>query len=160
MTIPANLIRKLKAIDIEIAVVKYFNPRVNLIVPNISWGMFIHECDLLLITKNNYAYEIEIKVSRSDLKKDLEKMHCHKSNKIKKLYFAIPDYMLDAVEFIPERAGIITVSQGMRCHMVRDAKINSDYKFSDADKFQVARLGAMRIWGLKEKIIKLNNKSC
>jgi len=150
--------KNLKARDVELAVVKYFNPRVNLIVPNISWGMFIHECDLLLVTKHGYAYEIEIKVSRADLKKDLEKRHGHKSDKIKKLFFAIPDYMLDVVDFVPEHAGVLSIDQNLRCRMVRDAKVNSEYKFSDADKFQVARLGSMRIWGLKEKIVRLENK--
>jgi len=29
----------MKAIDIEIEVAAYFNPRQNLIVPNISWGL-------------------------------------------------------------------------------------------------------------------------
>jgi len=142
----------------ELAIVDYFNPRVNLIVPNISWGMFIHECDLLLITKHSYAYEIEIKISRADLKKDLEKKHGHKSEKIKKLYFALPDYLLDTVDLIPKHAGILSVNQKLKCHMVREAKINSEYKFSDAEKFQVARLGSMRIWELKKKLGQLMDK--
>ena len=46
----------------------FFNYRANLIVPNISWGLGLHECDLLVLTSSGYATEIEIKVSKADLK--------------------------------------------------------------------------------------------
>jgi len=142
----------LKALDIEIAVARHFNTRVNLIVPNISWGLFIHECDLLIITKNNYAYEVEIKVSKSDLIKDQKKKHSHNNEKIKKPYFAIPDYLLKYQEHIPEQAGIITVAENGHCEKVREAKVRNEYKFTDEEKFNVARLGTMRIWNLKSKL--------
>jgi hypothetical protein len=150
--------KKLKTIDVELSVVKYLKPRINLIVPNISWGLNIHECDLFVLSKSGYATEIEIKVSRSDLKKDLDKRHHHKSNKIKKLYFAIPDYMLCDIELIPKHAGILIVNQRGRCTLHREAVINEkSYKFSDAERFQVARLGALRIWNLKKRIKKLQD---
>ena len=63
----------MKAIDIELAVSNYLNPRTNLIVPNVHWGMCLHECDLLVITRSGYAWEVEIKVSRVDLIKNKEK---------------------------------------------------------------------------------------
>ena len=157
--------KTLKALDIEIAVARYFNTRVNLIVPNISRGMGLHECDLLIITKNNYAYEVEIKVSLSDLKKDVEKQHNHGmtvpkvfeglipvNDKIRELYFAIPNYLLKYQHYIPEQAGIITVEEGGRCETIREAKIKSEYRFTDDEKFNVARLGTMRIWSLKSKL--------
>lgn len=166
--------KKLKTIDIEIAVAMYLNPRVNLIVPNIGWGMFIHECDLLVITKHGYATEIEIKTSRADLIKDKNKGHNHENRRVKCLYFAIPDYLLLYQEHIPERAGIIVVDSKhefflnykigrinfcpeMLCETIREPKSNkTPYKFKDKEMYNVARLGAMRIWGLKRKIIKLN----
>ncbi len=153
----------LKALDIEIAVARYFNTRVNLIVPNISWGLFIHECDLLIITKNNYAYEVEIKVSKADLIKDQKKRHSHNNEKIKKLYFAIPDYLLKYQQHIPEQAGILVIKKvrynddynddtRLFCEQIREAKVKSEYRFTDDEKFNVARLGTMRIWNLKSKI--------
>jgi hypothetical protein len=141
---------KIKCIDIEIAVAHYFSWRVNLIVPNVSWGMFIHECDLLIVTKAGYCYEIEIKTSRSDLKADMQKRHGHQSKIIKKLYFAIPDYLSDCIEFIPARAGIITVSAQDRCKCIREPEIMQAPKLTDNERFQVARLGTMRIWVMKE----------
>ena len=80
---------------------------------NVSWGMFNHECDILVLNKDNSFTEIEIKISKADLKKDLTKNHGHKDyrNRIHKLYFAIPETLEspDVFELIPERAGIMVV---------------------------------------------------
>jgi len=144
---------KMNCIEIEVAVAEYFNPRTNLIVPNVSWGMFLHECDLLVLTPSGYAYEIEIKTSKQDLIKDLDKPHKHDSKKIKKLYFAIPSKLIDCLSYIPERAGVIIVNEETRrCKKIREGKVWNNYKFSDSDRYMLARLGSMRIWGLKKKL--------
>ena len=142
---------KIKAYNIESAVVNFYDPRANLIVPNVFWGMFDHECDLLVLTKSGYAIEIEIKISAWDLKRDLKKKGHHASKKLKKLYFAIPEKLSEYSEYIPEHAGIITVDNKFKCTISRKAKITGNYKFSDAERYQIARLGALRIWGLKKK---------
>ena len=149
--------RKIDSLDIELAVANLFNYRVNLIVPNVSWGMFIHECDLLIISRDNYATEVEIKISKSDLKADQKKKHEHNSRKIKYLYFAIPDYLYEYKDLIPERAGIITVywyEHFGRFLAVRRRKPQkySNYKMSERERYDVARLGTMRIWTLKRKL--------
>jgi len=148
---------RLKTIDIELAVAKYFNTRINLIVPNISWGLWLHECDLLIITKNNYAYEVEIKISKSDLIADKKKTHKHNDDRIKKLYFAIPYDLLKYQQYIPEHAGILAITEDLCCKKVREAKVKSKYKFTDEEKFNVARLGTMRMWNLKRKITRRLN---
>ena len=146
---------KLKAADIEVAVARYLNPRQNLIVPNVHWGLNIHECDLLVITQAGYAWEVEIKVTKADVVKDKEKRHQHFDGRIKFLYFAIPKYLESCISHIPKRAGIIAVGSDLTCRTLRNPETNAKYKFSDAERYQVARLGALRIWGLKEKIKKL-----
>lgn len=150
------------SLEIEIAVAKYFNTRINLIVPNIAWGMFFeHECDLFIITKSGYGYEIEIKTSPQDIKKDLEKHHKHNNNKIKKLYFAIPESLLKHRDYIPERAGILAISEDdekplwEKCKKIKEAKINGKYKFTEREIYNLARLGTMRIWNLKEKLFNI-----
>ena len=65
--------------EMECAVARYMDFRTNLVVPNVSWGFEVHECDLLIVTKTGYAYEVEIKRSKADLKKDIEKKHGHNS---------------------------------------------------------------------------------
>ena len=91
---------KLTTIDIECALSNYFKPRINMLIPNVSWGFGIHECDVLVTTKSGYLYEVEIKVGASDLKKDADKPHKHTSKRIKNLYFAIPYYLEPLIEFI------------------------------------------------------------
>ena len=88
----------MKTIEVELAVAKYFNPRQNHDIPNVSWGFNIHECDLLILTKSKFLYEVEIKISRADLIKDKDKGHKHKHKKIRKLYFAIPENMIKDIE--------------------------------------------------------------
>lgn len=141
---------------IEIAVARWFGYRRNLIVPNVSWGFNIHECDLLVITKAGYALEIEIKVSKNDLLKDFKKTHSHKSNKIKRLFFAVPTKMEKHIPLIPERAGIIIVDSSGRCKLRRLAQANREArKLNEIELFKLAHLGAMRIWYLKNKILDL-----
>ena len=161
---------KIKTSQMELAVAEFINSRVNLVVPNVSWGFFSHECDLLSISKSGYATEYEIKISKADLMKDMKKEHKHEDYRIKALYFCIPEYLTNCIEHIPERAGVIIVEDyekrlhvngipvrknAFRCRIIRRAtESTTPYKFTDADKFQIARLGAMRIWGLKEKLAK------
>lgn len=152
----------------EVRLAGHFNYRQNIIVPNISWGMDIHECDLLVVRKSGYATEIEIKISKADLKKDIGKRHQHvdKFNRIRELYFAIPESLVNCIEFIPERAGIIVLRKSklyngeefLDCKVIRRSKINTTCRrFSDEERLKIAHLGCMRIWGLKRKIIKARN---
>jgi len=80
---------------------------------NVSWGMFNHECDILVLNKDNTFTEVEIKISKADIKKDLTKSHKHKDyhNRIHKLYFAIPERLENEEIFslIPDHAGIMVV---------------------------------------------------
>lgn len=149
---------KMTTAEMECQVATFFNWRVNLVVPNVSWGMGLHECDLLVCTKAGYLWEVEIKVSKSDLKKDAEKRHGHYNPNIKHLYFAIPNYLEDCIEHIPERAGIVTVApkderQWWRVKKIREPQTNPGAKpLTPEQRYTLARLGSMRIWGLKNKL--------
>ena len=149
----------------EVALASWFDYRVNLIVPNVYWGMGdMHECDLLIVSKAGYVTEVEIKISRADLRKDIFKVHGHRSNWIKYLYFAVPENLeAAALEFAPERAGIIIVRDednvpGVypyrpKCRRIRaPTRIKNVSKMTDRDRYKVARLGALRIWDLKRKL--------
>ena len=146
--------------EIELAVANMYGIRTHIIVPNVSWGFEIHECDLLVVRPTGYMVEVEIKRSRADIKKDGEKRHGHvdRHGRIKELYFAIPESLEKHKDLIPERAGIIicrrTFEGWLRARIDRKAKINKyARKLTDAEKYQLTRLGMMRIWGLKETII-------
>ena len=81
--------------------------RSAFVIPNCSY--FGHECDVLVISKNDYATEIELKTSVADLKADMKKLHGHRSKYIRQLYYGISeDIPWDAaLQLIPENAGII-----------------------------------------------------
>ncbi|MCP4651165.1 MAG: hypothetical protein GY853_13950 [PVC group bacterium] len=150
---------KITTLEMECEIAKYFGIRRNTIVPNIFWSMFNYELDLLIITGSRYAYEVEIKVSLQDLKRDSEKYHTHDSPKIKKLYFAIPHYLEKHIGYIPEKAGILVVCESMyypgtlKVRKIREAVIKSRYQWSQDEVYEANRVCAKRIWGLKEAIV-------
>lgn len=142
----------MKCLDIECAVSNYFNPRVNLCIPNVSWSFLHYEADLLVLTKSAYLYEIEIKVSKADLKKDLDKRHRHDHRKISKVYFAIPEGLLKHSDLIPEYAGILVADESWFCRKEREAPKRHHYKLSDQEVTSLYRLGALKLWTAKRKL--------
>lgn len=152
-------------LDLEICLMSFFNIRHNIIVPNISWGIAnLHECDLLVLSRSNYATEVEIKISRADLLKDKKKKHGHKHNHIARLYYAVPEKLVElALDEIPSRAGLIvckeiTCKNGSTIYAkkIRECKRNMKaHQWSEKEKVKLCHLGTMRILGLKKKISKL-----
>jgi len=136
--------------------------RSHYVVPEVEWGLgFRHRLDLLSITMDTKTgTEIEIKISKSDLKRDLEKEHRHQDYKIKQLYFAGPIELQEAFfEYAPPEAGIITVyyDESLRwhkyqCTIRRRPKPKKTYHtFTDEEIFKLLRLGNMRYWSLFSK---------
>jgi hypothetical protein len=158
--------RPITTIEIEDAIARKFGVRENIIVPNISWGLpGMHECDMFIIKKSGFCVEVEIKRSKSDLLADFKKGHNHSDRRIKEFYYAIPESMLKPCkDLIPKHAGIITCERNewgrklVYASFHRDPVPNKDArKLTTEEQFKVARLGTMRIWSLKNKIIRLQN---
>lgn len=134
---------------------------------NVSWGMFNHECDMLVLNKDNTFTEVEIKVSKADLKKDLKKWHGHKDRRIEKLYFAIPERLENEEVFslIPERAGIMVVyGQHPKTYITirRKAKPQSlggkPYIAAPSEIRKLAYLMQFRYWRERVRANALNEK--
>jgi len=145
--------------EMEVAIAKYFGIRKHIIVPNLSWGFFRHECDLFIIRTSGFGFEVEIKRSRSDMLADFKKKrnHIDKGNRIVQLYYAFPKELLPKVEeLVPPECGIIIVERyGDKgyARMHREAKRRTGVKpLTEKEKLQIARLGTLRIWSLKEKL--------
>ena len=168
-----DLKKRPKIIDMEIAVATFIDNNQNLIIPNLSYGMFMHECDLFVLTKSSYGYEIEIKTSKADLFKDFEKRHKHKEDKIKYFYYALPTHLLEYEDKLPEHAGIFEVywhvwgsysynptiiHKEWKCGLRKDPISKSNYKFSEEERLNLYRLSAMRVWTMKKKFQRLLNK--
>jgi len=152
------------ACDIEIAVAHKFNWRTTLIVPNVSWGWCLrHEADMIILRPSGWAMEVEIKVTKSDIKADLKKLNSHYSTRIRGLWFAVPDVLADC-EFIPKEAGILSVSTTDKQFFrtvttIRSPKLNPHAeRVTPAEFVKLAELGAMRIWSLKEKLLQMQRK--
>lgn len=152
-------------LDVELALARHFDCRKNLIVPNVSWGLgFNHELDLAVLTHSGYLWEIEIKMSKADLKRDKQKGHGHYSNRISRLYFSYPEDMdgPEIREHIPPRAGIVIVRnaqlRGTRifpahADLVRAPIRNRDARPIDkSEQETMHKLAAMRVWSLKQHI--------
>jgi hypothetical protein len=155
-----------RADEIECMLAFHFGYRTNVIVPNISWGMGLRECDLLVLTPAGYFYEVEIKVSRADLRADFKKRHRHNWG-ARRFYFCVPERMADCQELIAAeypRAGLLLAcgrwsSTGNKwwrsIKIQKPAVINSAaQKFGDYERQRVLHLGCMRIWTLKAHLQK------
>ena len=159
--------KPITTIEMEESISRFYGVRTHIIVPNISWGLpGMHECDMFIIKKSGYSVEVEIKRTKSDLLADFKKGHNHSDKRIKEFYYAIPKTLLKTCEeLIPKHAGIITCERSewgkklVQCRLHRDCvPSKTARKLTTEEQFKVARLGTMRIWSLKNKIIKLQNK--
>ena len=149
----------MNSLDIEIAVAQHIGHRQHLIVPNVWWGLgFLHELDLAVLTKSGRLWEVEIKVSKSDMKADKKKYHGHMDpmNRISRLYFAVPETLKSCIDLIPETAGFLVVlNRNNRTYVEETRKpktIKSARQLTDDERHKLYHLGAMRIWGLKKKL--------
>jgi hypothetical protein len=89
--------------------------------------VFDWESDLLFLTKSDYFYEFEIKVSRADFKNDFKKVNKHEvlkdsNNHRKPNYFiyAVPEGLI-RVEEVPEYAGLYYIMKNGYYKRIKDA---------------------------------------
>jgi hypothetical protein len=96
------------------------------------------------------AHEIEIKISRADMRADLDKKHQHNSIKIRCLWYAGPEILKETFEELcPKNAGIILVRENEslnHAYVHRKAKPNNARKFTIEERLKMAELGTMRYW--------------
>lgn len=114
---------------------------------------------MLALSQSGYLYEIEIKISIADLKRDRSKrkwtpaFQAYAGSMLRGMWFAMPKTVWDhkdAADAVPEKAGVIVVSDDKRAAIVRQCKPDaSAHKLSERERFQLARLGTMRYWTRK-----------
>lgn len=146
------------------------NSRSVLVVPCCGWAG--HEADLLVIEPKLRIIDIEIKISRSDLKADLkkdkwwttrpwsratgygERSRREWPDKVWKHYYVMPQEIWDdkLLSFIPATSGVLLLQRrrdgnGPLLYPQRRAKPNKDAKpISAADCIDIARLANLRMW--------------
>ncbi len=157
---------KIHAGIVELAVVELFDYRKHFICPNIHWGWDLrHEADLIVVDKNLRATEVEIKVTLQDLKADFKKAHGHSSKKIGRMYYAIPQYLVEkGFDLIPSKYGVIVIDEVKKyagdgktflykiyeAKFLRQCRHDKEYMGITPDQLtRLLALGCMRIWTLK-----------
>lgn len=143
-------------IDIELALVRFFNMHKNLIVPNYYISPS-HECDLIVVTGAGYATEIEIKMSVADMRADLRKKHKHINDKLKLLYYAFSDEIYDKCkDMLPPDAGVLVISPHPENHFwvekIKTPKEKKCRKLTDKEMLHIARTATLKLWNAKDTI--------
>ena len=149
------------------SLVHYLFKRAVCCVPNTVWTG--HEADLLVVTQNLRAIDLEIKVSRSDLKADAFKGKWSHTNgwganrvtvkrdwpiRVWKHYYVVPKdiWTLELLDSLgSKQSGVILVerlnSNVYQHDVVRKARGNPDAKKLTAEQvIDVARLASLRYW--------------
>ena len=166
-----NTKRTVTEIEIALARSGRFHFRRNIVVFNVNgWSgtlPIFHECDMLVCTKSGYLTEVEIKRTWSDFLADFKKKHKHENMGLMKyFYYCLPaSFDLDETYDVLEEhnvnySGIYFYDEylnfrfhGCRKDDYQNRCLQGHKKLTVEQQLEVARLGAMRVIGLKEKLI-------
>jgi hypothetical protein len=136
-----------------------FNVSRYFVLPRSSWGVprIYHECDLLALSKLDVLHEIEIKISKSDLLADKRKRHGHQSAIIKRLWYAVPNNLVDFAKLhIPEDAGLIRCEVTHRGFLVSSVVRRPKFRGKEKPDQEIIKhmyeLMAMRYWDERSRI--------
>jgi hypothetical protein len=175
-------------LDVEVGLLKHFNFRQNIIVTNVTDASFLvpFETDMVVLTKSGFAYGIEIKVSKSDLKADLKKRQFTSFDtaregkkgvdrwysRFKYFYYAVPSHLVeDAKSLVPPFCGVLSIRKlkypeswlpeliYYKVTEERSAERIPSERWTDEQKMKLAHLGAMRIYSLKNRQIQLQTRT-
>ena len=182
---------KLDTAQMELLVYEYFEKSSLVVVPRFNpmngcryedktaiWGtryerIVNHECDILSVSKNMFLREVEIKVSVSDFKADLQKKHQHIDENVRQFYYAVPDYILEKVKsLVPENAGILVAkivekinrnnevtSKNWIIKKYKSPKSNNLAKPIDEKKLNaIFRIGYLKYWFHRKRTEKEEKK--
>jgi len=122
-----------KSKDISAAFVMYLYEKSHSPISTRFTGMGLSECDVISVSKSDYIYEYEIKISRADYKKDFIKekhsqMISENHTKIVKgeMMYLSPNYFnfitprgLISLEEVPEYAGLIYINEDLTFDIIK-----------------------------------------
>lgn len=148
--------------DVLIALTRRGGPicrRRWIAVPNVSWGWNLrYEADLIAVSKTGCCTEVEIKVSRQDLRADRMKRKwvVGLGPMIQRFCYAVPEELEEfALREIREGSGLIVVRPGNSstsslptARLVRRAKLLPGRKPTQEEILKLQHLGIMRYWDL------------
>lgn len=126
-----------KSKNIESALCMYLYEKSHSPVTTRFTGMGLAECDCISISKADFIYEYEIKISRADFKKDFSKIkHTNIINenytktKMGETFYLLPNYFnfvtprdLIKLEEVPDYAGLIFMDDDGSFEVMRKPKL-------------------------------------
>lgn len=138
--------------NIEAAMCMYLYEKSHSPITTRFTGMGLMECDVLSISKADYIYEYEIKISRADFKKDfIKEKHTHiineKYTRTRKgeLVYLLPNYFnfvtpkdLISIDEVPDYAGLIYMNEDSSFTIVKKPKLLHKTKANESFIRQVA----------------------
>jgi len=141
-----------KSKNIEAAMCMYLYEKSHSPITTHFTGMGLMECDVLSISKADYIYEYEVKISRADFKKDfIKEKHTHiineKYTRTRKgsLVYLLPNYFnfvtpkdLISIDEVPDYAGLIYMNEDSSFTIVKKPKFLHKTKANEAFIRQVA----------------------
>jgi hypothetical protein len=141
-----------KSKNIEAAMCMYLYEKSHSPITTHFTGMGLMECDVLSISKADYIYEYEVKISRADFKKDfIKEKHTfiinEKYTRIRKgeLVYLLPNYFnfvtpkdLISIDEVPDYAGLIYMNEDSSFTIVKKPKLLHKTKANEAFIRQVA----------------------
>lgn len=158
---------KWSAAGIQRLLVRDFFKNAFAIVPNTNWTGF--EADLLVVTSNLRLIDVEVKISRADLKADAGKdkwlffKYMPGSGtgwppRVWKHYYAFPAHLWhdDIMAGLPQASGVLLIGRsrwgGFGWDLKRRAVPNpKPYVLEPAQVLDVARLASVRMWQALEE---------
>lgn len=137
---------------------RLWNKRSDIMIPNLSWGLLPYEADFVVISKNGYLTEVEIKRSWSDFLADFKKKHNHDAEQVYYFYYCVPEKITEqVVEYLKQKELPLAVLSYNDDGFVW----YSGYGYSSLrgkhrklfieEQLTIARLGQLRFWNLLEK---------
>lgn len=173
--------RSLYEIEVALAESPFFSFKTNIIAFNVC-GLsatlpIFHECDMLLVSKSGYLTEIEIKRSFEDFKKDFKKSHKHEDmGLIKNFWFCVPKSIYQKIldskildDNFNTYFSFILYDEDLRLELrtwsefatdvMKEKVVDRNYRKLFLEQIlEIARLGSMRVIGLKKKLIEKEEK--
>ena len=134
-----------KSKNIEAAFCMYLYEKSHSPITTRFTGMGLQECDVISISKSDFIYEYEIKISRADFKKDFTKQkHTHIINEnytktVKgSLVYNIPNYFnyltpreLITIDEVPDYAGLIYMNDDFTFEVIKKPKLLHNIKANE-----------------------------
>lgn len=134
-----------KSKNIDAALMMYLYEKQHPIISTHCTIDGLQECDVISLSKSDYIYEYEVKISKADYKKDFIKPK-HKNilnekftkNTKSGLIYLLPNYFnyvvptgLITVEDLPEYAGLIYFNEDLSFDIIKKPKLLHKIKAND-----------------------------